>query len=87
MRVRNFWIEADIDGRMTKLAGGPVSEDGGFTMRICQRNVDSDGRVEVRVPFEIVGMLNSQGSLVTTVYHRPGGTVARPIAHEFTRRS
>ena len=37
MAVRNFWIEADIDGRQTVLAGGPRSKDGGMTITIYQR--------------------------------------------------
>lgn len=36
MAVRNFWIEAEIDGRKTKLSGGPRSKDGGFILDIYQ---------------------------------------------------
>jgi hypothetical protein len=58
--VRNFWIEANIDGRATAFVGGPQSKDGGFDMRILQRDngdiitalhvrgfVDSDGNLQV----------------------------------------
>ena len=38
MAVRNFWIEAAIDGRKTRLRGGPVSKDGGFSLTIYQRS-------------------------------------------------
>lgn len=38
MAVRNFWIEAEIDGRQTALAGGPRSKDGGMTVTIYQRD-------------------------------------------------
>ena len=38
--MRNFWIECKIDGRKTKLTGGPRSKDGGFNLTIYQR---SDG--------------------------------------------
>ena len=37
MAVRNFWIEADIDGRKTRLAGGPVRKDGGFDLTVLIR--------------------------------------------------
>ena len=29
MAVRNFYVEADIDGRQTMLGGGPRNKDGG----------------------------------------------------------
>lgn len=40
--VRNFWIELDVDGRKTKISTGPVRKDGGFRLKIFQRNL---GRV------------------------------------------
>lgn len=39
--VRNFWLEADIDGRETSLEGGPVSKDGGFTAALYIRDEGS----------------------------------------------
>lgn len=36
--IRNFWIDVDIDGRKTRLSGGPRNKDGGFSMTIYQRN-------------------------------------------------
>ena len=38
MAVRNFWIDADIDGRQTTLGGGPRSKDGGMDVTIYQRD-------------------------------------------------
>lgn len=38
MAVRNFWIEADIDGRKTSLEGGPRSKDGGFNLTVYIRD-------------------------------------------------
>lgn len=35
--MRNFWIEGEIDGRTTKLTGGPVRKDGGFDLTVYQR--------------------------------------------------
>lgn len=37
-RVRNFWIEIEVDGKKTKVACGPACADGGFKMRILQRS-------------------------------------------------
>ena len=37
MAVRNFWLEADIDGRRTDLAGGPRAKDGGFSATVFVR--------------------------------------------------
>lgn len=50
--VRNFWITADVDGRPTKIVGGPVKKDGGFDMTIqyreegtiAHKTVDVSGR-------------------------------------------
>lgn len=36
--VRNWWIDIDIDGRQTRLEGGPQSKFGGFSLRIYQRD-------------------------------------------------
>lgn len=38
MAVRNFYIEADIDGRQTILSGGPARKDGGMRITITQRD-------------------------------------------------
>ena len=36
--LRNFWIEAKVDGRKTALTGGPVQKDGGFSLQVFMRN-------------------------------------------------
>lgn len=36
--VRNFWIDARIDGRDTKIAGGPIAKDGGLHVTFKQRD-------------------------------------------------
>ena len=36
--VRNFWIEATIDGRKSRLEGGPVGKDGGMDVVIKMRD-------------------------------------------------
>lgn len=38
MAVRNFWVDAHIDGRKTELSGGPVCKDGGMNVVIKQRS-------------------------------------------------
>lgn len=38
MAVRNFYVEANIDGRKTPLGGGPVSKTGEMIVRLYQRN-------------------------------------------------
>ena len=35
--VRNFWIEASIDGRRSSFASGPRGRDGGFVLEIHLR--------------------------------------------------
>lgn len=36
--VRNYWIEAEIDGRATPLAGGPKGKEGGLRLCLKRRN-------------------------------------------------
>lgn len=38
MAVRNYYLEAEIDGRNTKLTGGPSSKEGGFHQTIFMRD-------------------------------------------------
>ena len=38
MAVRNFYVEADIEGRETMLGGGPRNKEGGMTTNIYQRD-------------------------------------------------
>ena len=38
MAVRNFWVDAYIDGRATELSGGPRAKDGGMCVSIKQRS-------------------------------------------------
>ena len=44
--VRNFWIEADIDGYKTDLKGGPRSKKDGLTATLYQRD---DGEIKTAV--------------------------------------
>ena len=35
--IRNFWLDADIDGRRGRFTSGPQSKDGGFRLHIHNR--------------------------------------------------
>lgn len=59
MPVRNWWIDADIDGRQTRLEGGPRRKDGGFTLRIYQRE---DGSISKAGWIE--GFVGADGALI-----------------------
>lgn len=61
--VRNWWIDARIDGRTSKLEGGPSSKEGGFTLNIKQR----DDGVIVQ-PLRVEGLARTDGSLLLRVY-------------------
>ena len=37
MATRNFWINADVEGRKTPLAGGPKSKDGDMDVLLTVR--------------------------------------------------
>ena len=59
MAVRNWWIEADIDGRRTNLAGGPRNKDGGFELRIYQRDKGGINHIGY-----IYGRSDNRGNLI-----------------------
>ena len=63
MAVRNFWIDARIDGRKTELAGGPAGKFDGMRVCIKQRN---HGGIDVAVKIE--SYANCNGELVTNVF-------------------
>jgi len=59
MALRNFWIEAQVDGRETPITGGPRSKDGGFEMAIFIRsNGESEEGLRIR------GVVEEDGTLV-----------------------
>jgi len=72
--VRNFWIDADIDGRRSSLTGGPVAKDGGFTMRIRQRD---DGTVSE--PVRVWGETYKDGTVALVIYDENGSEVFRRV--------
>lgn len=62
MAIRNFWLEANIDGRKTPLQGGPRAKDGGMTATLYIRN---DGAIEEAVTLDCHA--NKDGALVVLV--------------------
>jgi hypothetical protein len=41
--VRNFWISGEVDGRRSRVSGGPRARDGGLCLTVYQRD---RGRIE-----------------------------------------
>lgn len=70
MAVRNFWVDANIDGRKTMLSGGPTSKEGGMCVVIKQR---SNGGI---VKAAVVHCYEEGGSLVTDIVNNDGELVA-----------
>lgn len=58
MAVRNFWIEADIDGKAVPLRGGPRAKDGGFYLTVKMRD---QGRITL--PVTVWGAPDRDGNL------------------------
>ena len=77
MALRNFWIEAQIDGRKTALTGGPVSKEGGFVLDIRQRDKGSSF-----LAYRVVGYVGHYGRLIVEVTDRDG----RPVSSSVTTR-
>ena len=66
MAVRNFYVEADIDGRQTMLGGGPRNREGGMTVCLYQR---VDGGISD--PVKIV--CRERNGVLTTEIFNPEG--------------
>ena len=64
MAVRNFYVDAHIDGRATSLAGGPRNKEGEMTVRIYQRD---DGAITEAL---MIDCEERDGVLTTKVYDR-----------------
>ena len=64
MAVRNFYVEANIDGRETLLGGGPRANTGEMTVRIYQRN---EGNVTDAL---LIECREKDGTLITEVYDK-----------------
>jgi hypothetical protein len=76
MSVRNFWIEADVDGRATKLTGGPVRKDGGIDVTIYIRDEGGISRavsIRGRVLDETLRLTVSPGDAASFFSSADGG--------------
>ncbi len=60
--VRNFWIDGSIDGRDSRLTGGPRSKTGGFSLTGFQRDNGSVSRALI-----VDGFANENGELTLSV--------------------
>lgn len=65
LSVRNFWVDADVDGRLTNLGGGPRARDGGMEVVVYQRE---DG--QIKTAFKII--CRAYGSLLRTQVYMDG---------------
>lgn len=64
MAVRNFYVEANIDGRTAPISGGPASKTGEMTVRLYQR---SEGAITEALMIECE---ECNGMLTTKVYDK-----------------
>lgn len=63
MPIRNFYIDCKIDGRKSRLTGGPRAKDGGFELTIYQR---SEG--EKMVVLRVEGTVRDDEMLALNTY-------------------
>ena len=73
MAVRNFWIDADVDGKKMLLSGGPRAKDGGMRVTIKQRD-----KGEITTAFTI-SCREIKGELVTEVFDKNGHIIAAKL--------
>src|SRR5436190_8165421 len=69
--VGNFWIDAEIDGRSTRLEGGPQSADGGMDVTLKIREGGTVSRC-----LSIRCYASPRGQLTALVIAPDGGTIA-----------
>lgn len=62
--VRNFWIDADVDGYTNRFGAGPRNKEGGFDLSIKMRN---DGEIETAI--RITGIADENGNLGLIVWN------------------
>jgi len=56
--VRNFWVAGEVDGRRTRIGGGPRARDGGVSLTLYQRD-----NGEVAVALKVHCMACTDGTL------------------------
>jgi len=69
--VRNFWIEATVDGRQERIESGPRSKDGGFDLTIKMR--DGGGIVTA---LDVRGIAQNNGTLTLAIFPKHQTTPA-----------
>lgn len=47
--IRNFWLDAEIDGKRSRFASGPRARDGGFRLDIHYREHGSVSARSLRI--------------------------------------
>jgi hypothetical protein len=79
--VRNFWLEAEVDGRSTSVATGPEGKDGGISVRVLIRR---EGGVSMAATLR--GRALPDGTLeLVIVGYDPDGAVRGRVKVESTR--
>lgn len=78
--VRNFWIDANIDGRASTLSGGPKSSGGGMRLSILQRERGSISERGITVGCQV----HDDGILRTFVDLPPGTEIRENSDGSFT---
>lgn len=78
--VRNFYLTAEIDGRRTRLEGGPQARDGGFSLVVRQRTHGCVGR-----GLHVDGRATSDGRLILEVSDAEGVPVLTHETHRDAR--
>ena len=76
--VRNFWVDAEIDGRRTYLSGGPQRKDGGFTLSVKVRD-----RGGIAKALLVSGRVLSDGKTLRLSVDDPAGETY--VAKDYTR--
>ena len=66
MALRNFWLETEIDGRKTKLKGGPKSRTGGLCTKLYVRD-NSKSILACKVVCR-----ECDGDLIVMIYNKDG---------------
>jgi hypothetical protein len=69
--VRNFWIEAKVDGSTKPIAFGPQAADGGFTLTVYMRDAGGVTRALELDGHAVRGMLSGGKPETLTLDIRP----------------
>lgn len=73
--TKGFFVNAEIDGKVSPLSGGPKSRSGGMTVRLTQRH---KGAIQTAFVLRSETFANSEGKLMlrTSVVDSDGIVVA-----------